>query len=314
MHQRDLRIVFMGTPEFAVPSLDLLDDAGYRPACVVTVPDRPTGRGRRTAQSPVKQAAGRLGIDCVLQPESVRSPEFAAAVMSLAPDVIVVVAFRILPPAVYTSARRGAFNLHGSLLPKYRGAAPIHHAVMNGETETGVTTFFLQEEVDTGGIILQRRIPIGPDETTGDVYKRMMTVSAEVVVETVRLIDRGEAVGSPQNDAEATPAPKVYADEGCIDWNRPAGRVHNFIRGFSPIPGAWAMHGDVRLRLLRSRVTGGSGTPGAILEAGQRLVVACATGAVEVTEIQQQGRRAMSADDFLRGYELKAGPSLGCKP
>lgn len=305
-----MRIVFMGTPAFAVPSLERLVAHGYRPVAVVTGPDRPRGRGQKHTPTPVKEAARRLGIETILQPESVKDPAFAAAVAALKPDLIVVVAYRILPPAVYQTARLGAFNLHGSLLPRYRGAAPIHRAVMAGETETGVTTFFLQEKVDTGNIILQKRLSIGPDETAGEVHDRMMELGADAVLETVRLIEAGRANATPQDDRLATPAPKIFKEEARIPWDRTAAEVHNHIRGLSPHPGAWTLHGDTLLKLYRSRRTEGAAAPGTVLEAGDRLVVACGEGAVEVVELQREGHRRLPAPDFLRGYPLREGDRL----
>src|SRR5690606_10195771 len=195
-----------------------LAGSGYRPVAVVTAPDRPRGRGQKLSPTPVKEAALRLGVETILQPESVKDPAFAAQLAALSPDLFVVVAFRILPPEVFRLPRLGAFNLHGSLLPRYRGAAPIHRAVMAGETETGVTTFFLKEQVDTGDMILQRRMPIGPDETTGEVHDRMMVLGAEAVLETVRLIEAGRAAPQRQDDTAATPAPKLFREDGRIPW------------------------------------------------------------------------------------------------
>ncbi len=305
-----MRIVFMGTPAFAVPSLERLVEHGYRPVAVVTGPDRPRGRGRKPTPTPVKEAALRLGIDRLLQPESVKDPAFADEIAALAPDVLVVVAFKILPPAVYTQARLGAFNLHGSLLPRYRGAAPIHRAVMAGETETGVTTFFLQQQVDTGAMILQRPMAIGPDETAGEVHDRMMHLGADAVLETVRRIEAGAAVAQPQDDALATPAPKIFPVDARIPWARPAGAVHNHVRGLSPHPGAWTCHGETLLKVYRTRQAAGAGTPGTVLEAGPRLLVACGEGAVEVLELQQEGRRRLKAAAFLNGYDLPVGARL----
>jgi methionyl-tRNA formyltransferase len=306
-----MRIIFMGTPEFAVPSLERLCQAGYVPVAVATGPDRPRGRGRKMLPSAVKEGAVRLGIGTILQPESVRDPAFAEAVRGLAADLIVVVAFRILPPEVFTAARTGAFNLHGSLLPRYRGAAPIHRAVMAGETETGVTTFFLRERVDTGNVILRRSMAIGPEETTGDVHDRMMHLGAEVVVDTVGLIERGEVREEPQDERLATPAPKVFREEGEIDWSAPADRVHNLVRGLSPVPGAWTLWRDGELKLYRSRRAEGRGAPGQVLDAADRLVVACGHGAVEILSLQAEGRRVLDADAFLRGSDLGEGEVLG---
>jgi methionyl-tRNA formyltransferase len=302
-----MRIVFMGTPEFAVPSLTKLVEAGYRPEAVVTGPDRPRGRGQEVTPTPVKTAAQEAGIDTVLQPEDVKSDAFAQDVADLSPDVIVVVAFKILPPKVFEAASQGAFNLHGSLLPQYRGAAPINWAIMNGETETGVTTFFLRAKVDTGNIILQRRMSIGPNETAGEVHDRMKVLGAEAVLETVRRIDRGTVETQPQDDSKATPAPKIHTEDCRIPWSRPSEDVHNHIRGLSPYPGAWTRHEGTRLKIYRSRRTEGRGTPGTVLQADDRLVVACGTGAVEIVTVQQPGKRRLHASDFLNGYSLATG-------
>ncbi|PSQ86674.1 MAG: methionyl-tRNA formyltransferase [Bacteroidetes bacterium QS_3_64_15] len=306
-----MRVIFMGTPEFAVPSLTALLDAGYVPAAVVTGPDRPRGRGQEVTPTPVKEVAQEAGIDRILQPEEVTDPAFAEAMSDLAPNVIAVVAYKILPPSVFTTATEGAFNLHGSLLPKYRGAAPINHAIMAGETETGVTTFFLEPSVDTGDIILQKRMSIGPNETAGEVHDRMKELGGEAVVETVRQIDEGTVETRPQDDEKATPAPKIH-DEDCeTPWDQPAEDVHNHVRGLSPYPGAWTLHDGTRLKLYRTRRAEGTGTPGGVIEADGRLVVACGTGAVEVITLQQPGRTRLDADDFLNGYALDEGDRFG---
>jgi methionyl-tRNA formyltransferase len=306
-----MRVIFMGTPEFAVPSLTALVEAGYTPEAVATGPDRPRGRGQEVTPTPVKTAAQEAGIGRILQPEDVTDPEFAGAVAELEPDVIAVVAYKILPPSVFASAKEGAFNLHGSLLPKYRGAAPINHAIMAGETETGVTTFFLEPSVDTGDIILQKRMPIGPNETAGEVHDRMAELGGEAVVETVRRIDEGRVDSRPQDDEKATPAPKIHDEDGEIPWDRSAEDVHNHVRGLSPYPGAWTMHGDTRLKLYRTRRAEGRGAPGEVLEADDRLLVACGSGAVEVLNLQQPGRQRLDAVDFLNGYALAEGDRFG---
>lgn len=306
-----MRLLFMGTPEFAVPSLNALIDAGYPPVAVATGPDRPRGRGQKMTPTPVKRAAQQAEIEPILQPDSVKDPSFAEDVAATAPDVIVVVAFKILPPAVFTKAKQGAFNLHGSLLPKYRGAAPINRAVMDGATETGVTTFFLKEKVDTGNIILKKRMPIGPNETAGEVHDRMKHLGAEAVVETVQQIDAGTVTTIPQDDAAATPAPKIHTEECEIPWARSSADVHNHIRGLSPYPGAWTMHDGDRLKIYRSLRAKGAGTPGTVIEAQDRLVIACGEGAVEVVTIQQPGRSRLDASDFLNGYDLEVGDHVG---
>lgn len=301
------RIVFMGTPDFAVPSLDALVAEGCSPIAVATVPDKPAGRGRKMRASAVKKAAVEHGIG-ILQPESVHDPAFAEAVQALEPDVMVVVAFKILPPEVYESTRVGAFNLHASLLPAFRGAAPIQRALMAGVEETGVTTFLLRPSVDTGDILLKRSISVGPDETAGELHDRLANLGADVVVETVRGLLAGTAIPRKQEDAYASSAPKIFRDDARIDWRRPAPEVHNLIRGTSPIPGAWTefQDGEV-LKIFRSSLAEGDGAPGEILELDDRLIVACGSGAVEVRELQRQGKRRMPAADFLNGADLESG-------
>ena len=301
----------MGTPEFAVPSLNLLVEAGYTPEAVATGPDRPRGRGQEVTPTPVKTVAQEAGIDRILQPEDVTDPAFAEAVADLAPDLIAVVAYKILPPSVFTSATDGAFNLHGSLLPKYRGAAPINHAIMAGETETGVTTFFLEPSVDTGDIILQKQMSIGPNETAGAVHDRMKELGGEAVVETVRQIEEGTVDPRPQDDEKATPAPKIHDDDCETPWDRSAEDVHNHVRGLSPYPGAWTTHENTRLKLYRARRAEGTGAPGEVLEADDRLRVACGRGAVDILRLQQPGRQRLDAVDFLNGYSLAEGDRLG---
>ncbi|WP_412060542.1 methionyl-tRNA formyltransferase [Rubrivirga sp. IMCC45206] len=297
------RIVFMGTPDFAVPSLDALVEAGLAPVAVVTVPDKPAGRGQKVRESAVKQAAARHGLP-IVQPVSVKDPAFAAEVDRLAPEILVVVAFQILPPAVYETARLGAFNLHGSLLPAYRGAAPLQRALMDGVEETGVTTFFLQQSVDTGNVILRRAIAVGPDDTAGDVHDRLAEVGAEAVVETVRRIAAGTAVGEPQDDTLASPAPKIFREDGRLDWTQPAVRVHNHVRALAPVPGAWTEWDGETLKILQTTPTEGGGEPGAVTVDEGRIVVACGEGAVEVLALQRQGKRRLDAADFLNGVDL----------
>ena len=300
----------MGTPAFAVPSLTKLVKADYTPVAVATGPDRPRGRGQEVSPTPVKKAAQEAGIDRILQPEDVTDPAFAEAVADLEPDVIAVVAYKILPPEVFTTATEGAFNLHGSLLPKYRGAAPINHAIMQGERETGVTTFFLEPSVDTGDIILQKRMSIDPNETAGSVHDRMKELGGQAVVETVRQIEAGVVDPQSQDDSQATPAPKIH-DEDCeIPWTASAADVHNHIRGLSPYPGAWTMHDDTRLKVYETRRAQGEGAPGTVLDADKRLLVACGDGAVEVLTIQQPGHQKLDAMDFLNGYDLAEGGRL----
>ena len=309
-----MRVVFMGTPEFAVPSLRAVHSAGFEVVGVATAPDRPQSRGLKVRPSPVKEAALELGIDQVLQPESVRDPDFADAVRALRPDVIAVVAFRILPPTVYETAPLGAFNLHGSLLPRYRGAAPIHRAVLNGDRVTGVTTFFLERKVDTGNVILRRVMTIGDEETTGEVYERMKILGAEAVVETLRQIETGEVTVEGQDESKATPAPKVSVADAVIDWSLAAEAVHNHIRGYSPSPGAWTTFEGNRVKVFRSRIgelDAVRGAPGTIHPVEDRLLVACRDGVVELTELQMEGRKKASGSSFLHGYRIQDGTRFG---
>jgi methionyl-tRNA formyltransferase len=306
-----MRVVFMGTPEFAVESLRAILDAGHDVPLVVTTPDRQKGRGLRTIPSDVSRFSSERGLE-IAKPETLKDPSLAELIRSKEPDVICVVAFRILPESIYTIPSRGSFNLHASLLPKYRGAAPINWALINGETESGVTTFFLQRKVDTGSMILQRRVPIGPETTAGELHDALMRVGADAVVETLRLIETGEVQPQSQDDTQATPAPKIFRDDCRIDWSLPARRVHDFIRGLSPHPGAFTHRGDTMVKVLRSRqagedVDGGMLAPGALASDGRRLHVRCSDGLLEIVELQPEGRRAMSAEEYLRGRPVGAG-------
>lgn len=302
------RIIFMGTPEFAVPSLARLIEAGHQIVSVVTGPDKPRGRGQKLTPTPVKELALSHQLP-VLQPESVKDPAFADAVHRLAADIAVVVAFRILPRAVFAAPRLGTFNLHSSLLPKYRGAAPINWAVINGDTETGVTTFFLDDRVDTGAMLLQERISIGPEEDAGSVHDRLSVLGAEVVVRTVDHILRGDLAPRQQDGGAATPAPKIFKEDCHIDWSKPARVVHDLIRGMSPHPGAFSLHEGHLVKIYRSTVQEGPvrGTPGTVLVENGRLLVMAADHPLELLDLQQEGRKRMTAADFLRGYTF--GPS-----
>lgn len=303
----------MGTADFAVPSLNALIEAGMTPVAVVTVPDAPAGRGLQVRESPVKESAVGHGIP-VLQPDDLQSANFIEEIRNLDPDVIAVVAFRILPPEVYTLAKRGAFNLHASLLPRFRGAAPINRAIMDGASETGVTTFFLKAAVDTGAIIKQAKTRIGREETAGELHDRLAELGAPVVVETVRLIASGEATGSAQDDSKASSAPKLFRKDCQIDWSQSAAELHDFVRGLSPYPAAWTTWQDETIKIYRARVFGnaaGVGEPGEVLLASHsRLVVATGSGALELLELQREGRKRMSAGDFLNGTPIDVGQRL----
>lgn len=307
-----MRIVFMGTPEFALPSLKILHEHRYEIASVVTAPDKPRGRGQQVSFTPVKEFALKQNLP-LLQSENLKDPKFVSTISSLKPDLIVVVAFRILPKEIFTIPKFGSFNLHASLLPKYRGAAPINWAIINGETETGVTTFFLQEKVDTGSVILQARVRIGPDETAGDLHEKLADVGAEIVLQTVRLIELGKVQVWPQDDSLASLASKISKEDCRIDWNKNAGQVHDFVRGLSPTPCAWTVHGNTTLKIylttlrdLRLEVHGKRA--GEVVQVDKSaLVVNTESGAVRVLELQQEGKKRLKVEEFLRGYSIKVG-------
>jgi methionyl-tRNA formyltransferase len=306
-----MRIIYMGTPDFAIPSLQVLLDHPYEIAAVVTVPDKPRGRGQQVLSSPIKDYALQHQLP-LLQPQDLKAPDFVAAVSSLKPDLIVVVAFRILPKEVFLIPRLGALNLHASLLPKYRGAAPINWAIINGEKETGVTTFLLQEKVDTGAIVLQARVKIGPDETAGELHDKLAEVGAEIVLQTVRLIELGKAQPRLQENEQASAAPKIFREDCKIDWKSPDLKIHNFVRGLSPHPCAWTTHEGTVLRIYRTELRdtkpSQSSTPGSVVEATKKsLSVATGSNMISVVEIQQEGRKRMMVEDFLRGYTLGVG-------
>lgn len=306
----------MGTPEFAIPSLTILLEHGYDVVSVVTAPDKPQGRGQKMASSPVKEYALLKNIP-ILQPERLKASEFTAAVAGLQPDLIVVVAFRILPAEVFTIPRLGAFNLHASLLPKYRGAAPINWAIIQGEEESGVTTFFLQEKVDTGAILLQARLRIGPNETAGSLHDRLAELGSQVVLQTVRAIEVGNVTVQPQDESLASLAPKIFREDCSIDWNKPTQQVHDFVRGLSPSPCAWTILNRKVLRIYRTCIAESAELlPGA--KAGEivdvrsdRVLVRTQTGVLALEEVQQEGRKRMGISEFLRGTTLSVGDRFG---
>lgn len=307
---RKLRIAFMGTPEFAVPSLAALLQEGFDVVAVVTAPDRPAGRGRKLQASAVKQFAQAHEIP-VLQPTNLKADDFTAQLKALGVNLCVVVAFRMLPESVWALPEFGTFNLHASLLPDYRGAAPINWALINGETQTGATTFFIDAQIDTGHIIFQESLAIGPEENAGSLHDRLMTLGAGLVVRTTEAIQRGEAPGLPQKQPDPSKkAPKLNRENSRINWSLSAASVNDLIRGLSPYPGAWTMldNGDTRLRakLMSARRSDRSpeGHPGEILIGEDRLWVQTGDGLLEVLEIQLEGKRKMPVKDLLNGYTL----------
>lgn len=308
-----LKTVFMGTPDFAVPCLDRLLSEGHQVLAVVTQPDRPKGRGRKLTPSPVKEAALAHGLP-VLQPEKVKDPEFIARLAALKPDIIVVVAFgQFLPAALLDLPPLGCINVHASLLPRYRGAAPIHRAIIDGETATGVTTMYMDAGMDTGDMILKAEIPISPAETTGELHDRLKVLGARVLAETLAAIAAGEAPRTPQDNGAATYAPLLTRDIERIDWQQPAKAIHNLVRGLDPWPGAYCRHGGKLLKVWRCEVVpvAGGGKPGQIIAAGPAgIVVAAGEGAVRLTEVQPENRRRMDAGEYMRGYSSDAAATL----
>ncbi len=305
--QQHPRIVFMGTPDFAVPALEALHRV-YGVVAVVTVPDKPQGRGLQLRASAVHEAARNLGITTILQPVSLKDPDFITQLRNLQPDILCVIAFRILPEAVYSLARLGAFNVHASLLPRYRGAAPINHAIINGDAQTGVTSFLLNRVVDTGSMLLQRPWPIADGTTAGDLYEQLKPLAAECAVDTCAGLIEGSLHGMAQDDQRASAAPKVFRETARISWNHPATTVRQWILGHSPTPGAWTLwNGDV-LKIYHASINVGTidenidGPPGSYAIRHGQLLVQCADRALQIDELQLPGKKRTSTVDFLRGY------------
>lgn len=306
-----MRIIFMGTPEFAVASLAALLQAGEEVVAVVTGPDRPAGRGQKLSQSAVKQFAVEKEIP-VLQPEKLKDPEFIEQLRTYKADLQIVVAFRMLPEIIWNMPPKGTVNLHASLLPQYRGAAPINQAIMNGETETGVTTFLLQHEIDTGNVIYSEKVAIGPTDTAGVLHDKLMNVGAQLITKTVRALAEGSVIPIPQEElstANLHPAPKIFKEDCLIDWNRPTNNVYNHIRGLSPYPAAFTYLHDKVLKIYAAEkelVTNQQDLPeaGTPLSDGKTyLKFATADGFIQALEVQLEGKRRMHVDEFLRGYQ-----------
>ena len=308
-----LRIMFMGTPEFAVASLQTLVENQaasdlYRVVAVITATDKPQGRGRKIAHSPVKEYALSQGIP-VLQPPNLKSPAFLEELRSYRADLQVVVAFRMLPEVVWNMPRVGTFNLHASYLPQYRGAAPINWAIINGETETGVTTFMIRHEIDTGNILFQEREPIHPDDTVGTLYERLMQKGGTLVLRTVRAIAQNNYYLIPQEEVgELKEAPKLQRETCRIDWHQPAEVIRNFVRGLSPYPAAWTMLGDKQCKLFKVTDTGKSSEtllPGEYVTDNKTYLHIQTQGTLlAVEDLQPEGKRRLTIDEFLRGNSL----------
>lgn len=306
-----MRIIFMGTPEFAVPSLNKLYEAGYDIVGVVTAPDKPAGRGMQLSESAVKKYAVENNLS-VLQPEKLKDPVFIETLRSLNADLQVVVAFRMLPEIVWNMPPLGTINLHASLLPQYRGAAPINWAIINGEKQTGVTTFKLQHQIDTGNILLQEKIPVADDETAGSLHDKMMYTGAQLLLQTIRQIENGtiqEMVQPSTADLSVLKsAPKIFNETCEINWNQPIDKIYNLIRGLSPYPTAFTYLDEKKLKIFSSEKekTNESNEPGKILTDHKTFLKFCATdGYISLKEIQLEGKKRMNIQDFLRGYRRK---------
>ncbi|MFG1283084.1 methionyl-tRNA formyltransferase [Xanthobacter autotrophicus] len=306
-----MRIVFMGTPDFAVPTLSEIVGRGHEVVAVYTRAPAPAGRrGLDLTPSPVHQVAERFGLK-VLTPKSLRSPEAAAEFAAHDADVAVVVAYGlILPPAILEAPRLGCLNLHGSLLPRWRGAAPIQRAIMAGDEATGVCVMQMEQGLDTGPVGLVERIPIGPDMTAGDLHDRMMVLGADLMARALAALERGGLAFTPQPEEGVAYAAKIEKAETRIDWSQPAQVVHDRIRGLSPFPGAWFPLGPeaTRVKVLRSTLAEGAGTPGEVLD--DRLTIACGTGAVRLVELQKAGKQPAGASSFLNGNAVPPGTRL----
>lgn len=297
----------MGTPDFAVASLKALVEAGFDIAAVVTAADKPAGRGQKLQESAVKQYAVLKGIK-VLQPLKLKDPAFIDELKALQADLQVVVAFRMLPEMVWDMPPRGTINLHASLLPQYRGAAPINHAIINGEKESGVTTFFLKHEIDTGDIIFSEKVAIAEDETAGELHDKLMNVGASLLVRTVQAITSGEYTEQPQLQSdELKHAPKIFKDYCQIDWNQPAEKIYNLIRGLSPYPTAFTKLNDKTLKIFKAELEDKEPgiSAGAFLSDGKTyLKFAAKDGFIKLTDLQYEGKKRMQIDEFLRGMRL----------
>ncbi len=319
MDKRDLRIVFMGTPDFAVESLKALVENGYNVVGVITMPDKASGRGHKIQYSAVKEYALTENLP-LLQPEKLKEESFLSDLKALNADLQIVVAFRMLPEVVWDMPRLGTFNLHASLLPQYRGAAPINWAIINGEKETGATTFFLTHEIDTGKIILQKKIPIGDEDNAGVIHDKLMVLGAEMVCETVDMLleDKVDAVDQSRffaDETELKSASKIFKETCRIDWNKPVKDIHNLVRGMSPYPAAWTElympgKGPQMVKIYVSEIVDRlpQKTIGTILtDSKSYLDVVCADGIIRIKDIQFPGKRAMKTEELLRGYKIEEG-------
>jgi methionyl-tRNA formyltransferase len=309
-----MRLIFLGTPAFAVPTLERIVAAGHEVLSVVTQPDRPRGRGHNAAPPPVKEAALRLGLP-VYQPERIRRPEPVEFLRAAAVDAMVIVGYgQIIPQSIIDLAPLGIINVHGSLLPRYRGAGPVQWAILNGETRTGVTTMRIDAGLDTGDMLLKAAAPIGPDENAVELGERLAAIGADLLVETLAGLAGGRIVPEKQDNAQATYAPLLKKEDGRIDWSRGAQEIHNQVRGLQPWPGAYTLFRGQALHIWKSRRWGGTASPSSIpgtLTCVKPPVLSCGSGALELVEVQLEGRRRIPAADFANGQRLTENESLG---
>lgn len=306
-----MRIIFMGTPDFAVPSLQAMIDQGYEICGVFTQPDKPKGRGYKLQAPPVKELALQHGLP-VYQPPTLRNEAVQNEIAELHPDAIVVAAYgKLLPKAVLDVPRLGCVNVHGSLLPEYRGAAPIQWAVIHGRERTGVTTQLMAEKLDSGDVLLQADTAVGPEETAGQLFDRLKFLGAELLVETMEKLEQGKLVPVPQDESKATLAPMLTKEMSQIDWTQPAQKLHDLIRGLNPWPGAVTELDGKRLKLLSTRVVEQPGKPGAAIQTAEGLVAVCGQGALLITELQADTGKRMAGKDYLLGHPLTANAKFG---
>jgi len=296
-----MRIVLMGSPDFGIPSFKRILESGHDVPAAVTVPDKQKGRGLKVQYSDVKKFAMEHNIE-VLQPESLKDESFIQDLISLEPDLFIVIAFRILPAEIFRIPKLGSINLHASLLPKYRGAAPINWAIIKGEEVSGLTTFFLDDKVDTGNVILQKEIPLGINETYGDVYYRMSEAGSQLLIDTLELIKSGNFKLYEQDSKLVSKAPKIFRKDCLINWKDTSLNVHNFIRGLSPVPAAYTTHNNKTYKILKSSLTqNASAIPGKLFASGKSLFVSTSDFDIEVLQLQPEGKKPMSASDFING-------------
>ncbi len=310
-----MKVVFFGTPEFASRTLEKILASAHQVVGVVSAPDRPRGRGRKLEYPPVKKLALNRNLD-IYQPENLKDPAFLDRLKSSGADFFCVVAFRILPEDVFEMPSLGCVNLHASLLPRYRGAAPINWAIINGERETGLTTFYIRKKVDTGDIILQTGLAIGPDETFGELHDRMAEDGSVLMLKTMDSIESGSVKTWPQNDQDLSSAPKIYPGMGKIDWSKSYHEIHNLVRGLSPRPGAYTFANDKKITILRTRIIGEIDSdlkPGTLAKADPKegMIVACGDGGLEILWLKPASGKTISGAEFVRGHRLETGVCFG---